>query len=238
MADKKKFEKVQSPRGIAVYPKLDKPDFKFKAEGVYSCKVRCSAEDEKALALVKKIDAAMKKSLAAAKAEWDQLDEKEKKKRKNKAPVSADCPYVVDEDEGTITFTFSRKAKVTPKNGPNAGKTFHFKPTVFDAKLKPLPKGVEVWGGSEVRCAGEIVPFYTPLVGAGISLRLLGVQVFNLVSRGEVSGEALGFEAEDGFDASSLPKDGDEGFEGEGETAPPPEDGDAPPEGDGDPEDF
>lgn len=39
---KRMFERITTPFGEAIYPKLTEPDTKFKAEGEYSTKLRIS----------------------------------------------------------------------------------------------------------------------------------------------------------------------------------------------------
>jgi hypothetical protein len=120
-------------------------------------------------------------------------------------PISLDdwdiCRTIFADDEGNetgeVAFTFKRKASGVNKK---TGKPWVAKVPLYDAAGKPVDRTkVQVWGGSEIKVAFELNPFYTDLVGAGVSLRLVGVQIIKLVSGGERTAESMGFSAEDGY---------------------------------------
>jgi hypothetical protein len=74
---------------------------------------------------------------------------------------------------------------------------------LFDAKGKPLSKDIKIGGGSKMKVSYEILPYYTAIAGAGISLRLKAVQVIDLVEYSSGgSGESYGFGKEDGYEAT------------------------------------
>lgn len=56
-----------TPKGLAVYPHLSKPDTKFNKDGVYTTKLKL--EGEPAEVLAKTIDDAMKANILKVKAE-------------------------------------------------------------------------------------------------------------------------------------------------------------------------
>lgn len=185
MSDKKKATRITTPKGRANWPKLTEPDTKFNADGVYSVKLALGTAD--AQGVIEVIEAERAKAIEDAKAEAG----------KGKKVKVADPPYVVDEENDTVTFNFKMKASGKTK----AGEVFTQKPALFDAHLNPLPAGVKIGGGSLVRVSADVVPFYTKLIGAGVSLRLRAVQVIELVEFGG-DGASYGFEAEeDGFAA-------------------------------------
>lgn len=182
---------LTSPRGIASYPHLNKPDTKFDADGVYTIKVVVSKKDEKAKALIKLIDTEMAAVLKLAK------DEAKGPKAVKKVKPCEDKPYSFETDEddkptGNVVFTF--KMKASGKNR-KTGETFNQKPAVFDASAKPLINA-KIGGGSEVKVSFEIVPFYQVKIGAGVSLRMSAVQVLKLVEWGTGDGTYYGFENE------------------------------------------
>lgn len=84
------MSKYVSPKGSAGYPKLLKPDTKFKAEGEYST----------SLTMDKKI----------AKPLMDQIEEAYTEEFGAKALPKANFPFKEDED-GNITFKFKSKQK-------------------------------------------------------------------------------------------------------------------------------
>lgn len=211
MADKKKrAESHLTPAGIAQYPRLSKPDTKFKPEGEY--KVTLIVDGETSAPLRAKIDAAMLTSLAAAKK--DLVPAKAKLIK-----AASDKPYkpVLDEEgeeTGKYSFNFKMKAVIETRTGERINK----RPSLFDAKGKPLdPAKVSVGGGSVVKVSFEMYEFYTPAVGAGVSLRLLAVQIIKLVEYTggrDAAGYGFGVE-EDGYSADEA----SEGSATEGEPA-------------------
>lgn len=181
-----KIERYTTPKGTAKYPWLSTPDTKFNPDGEYKTSLVLPLEE--ADTIMQFLDEQMAKSIAQA-----------KKDNPGKKVKEADAPYSVNEETGEFSVNFKLKAKVFPQKG----EPFEQKPAVFDAKMIPL-KGVNVSGGSTIKVSYEVYPFYTALIGAGISLRLKAVQVLNLVEfSGGAGAEAYGFEKEDGFEAES-----------------------------------
>ena len=56
MMARAKAERFTSPKGIAVWPRLNEPDTKFKATGEFSTKLAYEADDAAFLALVAKLE--------------------------------------------------------------------------------------------------------------------------------------------------------------------------------------
>lgn len=179
-------KKLTTPKGVAVYPHVNQPDTRFNKEGIYSIKLRL--EGEEADQLVREIDAEMKASYqAAVKTVADAAAKNKKKPAKVK---QADPPYQRDEDTGAVSFTFKMNATGKTKTG----EVFTRQPVIFDKYGKPV-QGMKLGGGSTVRVSYDLFPFYTAMVGAGVSLRLAAVQVLKLVEFGADAGY-YGFEAE------------------------------------------
>ena len=127
---------------------------------------------------------------------------KAKKENPGKKIKEGDVPYSVNDDTGKVTVRFKLKAKVTPKQGD----PFEQRPALFDAKGKPIGPDAKIGGGSKVKVAYELVPYYTAIAGAGVSLRLKAVQVIDLVEfSGGASSEAYGFGEEEGYEAEDTP---------------------------------
>lgn len=185
MATKQKLPRYVSPAGTAQYPYLNKPDTKFNPDGEYKVKLEIPAGAE-----ADKIATFLDEQLEAA-------IERAKKENPGKKIKTGDAPYSMNDETGAVVVNFKLKAKVTPKNGD----PFEQRPAVFDAKGKPL-KDVNVGGGSTLKIAYEVIPFYTAMVGAGISLRLKAAQVINLVEfSGGAGADAYGFGEEEGYEA-------------------------------------
>ena len=73
---------------------------------------------------------------------------------------------------------------------------------MFDAKKNPIPLSTIIWGGSKMRVAFNLVPYYTPMLGAGITARLKAVQVISLVE----GKDSNLFSKEDGYETTPEPK--------------------------------
>lgn len=186
---KVKNPRYTTPAGIAQYPYLTKPDTKFNPDGEYKISVEipgAAAQDT-----VTFLDEQFAASVAKA-----------KKDNPGKKIKEGDVPYSIAEDTGKVTVRFKLKAKVTPKQGD----PFEQRPALFDAKGKPIGAEAKIGGGSKVKVAYEMVPYYTAIAGAGISLRLKAVQVIDLVEfSGGASSEAYGFGQEEGYEAEDTP---------------------------------
>ena len=186
---KVKNPRYTTPAGIAQYPYLTKPDTKFNSDGEYKISVEipgAAAQD-----IVTFLDEQFAASVAKA-----------KKENPGKKIKEGDVPYSVNDDTGKVTVRFKLKAKVTPKQGD----PFEQRPALFDAKGKPIGTDAKIGGGSKVKVAYELVPYYTAIAGAGISLRLKAVQVIDLVEfSGGASSEAYGFGEEEGYEAEDTP---------------------------------
>jgi hypothetical protein len=172
--------RLTSPAGIAVYPKIEKPDTKFDANGVYSVDLDLSGEE--AATLVAKLQKIADADYA-----------NECKAKGKKALKRADMPWK-QTDDGKTRFKFKLKAK-----GGTGEKQWDQKPALFDAKGNPV-SNLNVGSGSTIKVAFDCAPYFTAMVGHGISLRLRAVQVLEL--REYIAGDnfdAFGFKATDGF---------------------------------------
>ena len=184
MAEKKKAERFVSPKGIASYPYLTKPDTKCNPDGEYTVSLLVSGGDAS-----KAIDFLTEQHKAAV--------AKAQKENAGKRVKESELPFI-ENDDGTVTFKFKLKAKVTPKKGD----PFEQKPALFDAKGKPLTGAPKVGGGSTIKVSYEVVPYYTAIAGAGVSLRLKAVQIIELHEYSDGgNAESYGFCEEEGFEA-------------------------------------
>lgn len=211
--------KTRAPRfvtdtGIAVYPYLIEPDTQFNADGEYKVKLRLSPDskvyDEKRKALTD-IQSFIDEKMEAA---------LEKAQQENKGKIKeADAPYTIDEETGEVLVNFKLKAKGQTRDG----KEFEQKPALFDAKGKPFD-GEALWGGSRIKVSFEVVPFYTKLIGAGVTLRLKAVQVIELKAGGSGgNADSYGFGEEEGYEAEDEARDN--GFASEEDTPEADDDG-------------
>lgn len=170
-----------TPKGVAQYPWLSKPDTKFSEEGEY--KVNLILPKQDAIPILKQINEVFASNV-----------EKEIKKAKGKEIKKAPPPYMEELNEngeptGNVILKFKSKAA--------------YKPAIFDAKGIPMIES-NIWGGSEIKVNGSIAPYYTSLIGAGVALRLRAVQVIQYV-QGDSNANRFGFTEEDGYTHKEEP---------------------------------
>lgn len=190
MTTKNRYTKIVTPKGVAQYPWLSSPDTKFSEIGEY--KTNLIVGKKEASDIIKMIDTAREESMKLA-----------AEKSNGKKIKQADAPYFdeVDDDgkpTGNVIFKFKCKAKVTTKSG----ESFENKPTLFDAKGKPM-LNINVWGGSEIKVSAELIPYFTSMVGAGVSMRLRAAQIIKLIEGGSNS-SGYGFKEEEGYEHSET----------------------------------
>ena len=204
------FPKVTTDEGVLVFPKINAPDTKFKADGEYQAKIRLDAEASQKL--IEKYEAELAKYWEVAKAELEEKlaqakpgAEKAKAKKALSEMKEADRPFKpAYDDEGNATdeyeFNFKMPAQFKSKKD---GSVIKMKPDVFDASGKLLKNPPEIWGGTKACVAGELRPFSTQ-IGVGLSLRLKAVQIIELSSGGGGQRDAggYGFGSKEGYEGS------------------------------------
>ena len=170
--------------GEAIYPHLNKPDVRFSEAGEYKVTLKVAKSD--ATAMLKLYNSAIEDALKLA-----------EQNHKGKGIKNAPKPFT--EEDNYVFFKF--KMKATGVNQKTKEK-FSQKPQLFDAKKNPIPLSTIIWGGSKMRVAFNLVPYYTPMLGAGITARLKAVQVIELVE----GKDSNLFEKEDGYEATPKPE--------------------------------
>lgn len=202
MAEKKApLEKGVTPAGIAQYPYLNTPD---NYQGTLNYKVSLVIDGDEAADLVTKLTAAADAHFEATK---DELKEKlnsaktgadKAKAKKALEEIKVHYPFkdaVDDEGEPNGNYVFSFKAKAEYKDA-KTGAIKKIVVPLFDAAKKPTTAVIR--GGSTLKVAYVIAPFAMKDT-AGVSLRLTGVQIKELVSGSYGSADSLGFDEEEGF---------------------------------------
>ena len=176
-------EAITTPIGTAQYPWVNTPSTKFVPEGEYSCGIILTKQEGESI--IKKIQPILEKK------QQEQAEESGKKVK------TYDLPVQLEGD------TYVLKAKLKPVNGKRKdGSDYTRSLGLFDSKGNPWDREVIVRGGSKVRLNVRPKPWFSPLLGVGITLELLGVQVIELAD-GELSSkaaESFGFtEVEGGY---------------------------------------
>jgi len=165
-----------TPKGIAQYPHLSKPDDKFSKPGDYKVNLILSAEE--AAPIIEQINAAFAENMQA-----------EMKKQNKKELKAANPPYMEElGDDGQLTGNVIFKFKSTAA----------YKPAIFDAKGKPMMES-NIWGGSEIRVNSTIGAYYVATIGVGVALRIRAVQVIRLVEGSAEGASRFGFEETVGY---------------------------------------
>ena len=163
--------------GEAIYPHLNKPDVRFSEAGEYKVTLKVAKSD--ATAMLKLYNSAIEDALKLA-----------EQNHKGKGIKNAPKPFT--EEDNYVFFKF--KMKATGVNQKTKEK-FSQRPQLFDAKKNPIPLSTLIWGGTKMRVAYELVPYYAPMIGAGITARLKAVQVIELVE----GKDSNLFKEEDGY---------------------------------------
>ena len=174
MSSKRKYERITTPVGVASYPWLKDADYKFdKVNGIYSCNIY--VDDNEAKDFVTVIDKAYTENLA-----------EQKKLNAGKTIKPGPKPYV--SENGKTLFKIKMKGKIGD---------VEIRPVVIDSSGQPMTDMI-VYGGSKVKVSADLIPYYVATTGAGISLRLVGVQILELQTKPMPSMANLGFKEEKG----------------------------------------
>lgn len=219
MADFKKKIRITSPPGIAVYPHIIKQDeYQLKENNKNECNtsLRLDPTDPGVAEYVAAIDAYAQEAYAIGKAALEaELAEAKGKKladlKKQIADLQVHTSYKPDYDddgEENGLLIFSAKTQVAGVD-KKSGATWEREVPVYDSQAQAV-KGkaradMKLWGGSTITISTQVVPFCAAGVGkAGISLRLLAVQVHELAT-GSGSSDSFGFGvSEGGFKADTF----------------------------------
>jgi hypothetical protein len=209
MADKKPSIKFISPRGVAIFPKLNKPDFKFNAAGEYRAKLRITLADipEELIAKLTELrDNLVNETKAAL--------TKKKDIAKAKAMTVLDLfKDETDKETGETTgFSLFSSKMVASGISKKDQKPWSRAPKLFDAAGKKLSDKKFIWGGSELKLAVEAMAYYMPKDNeVGVAYYLEAAQVLKLVSGSDKDAAGYGFGTEEGYTGEEE-SDGNPGF--------------------------
>jgi len=164
--------KIASPKGSAMWCKIDKPNRKFNQKGMFSVDLVCDPEDEKVKAYIEKLEELRDTAL-------EQANRKVKGKRYSPREVYKEEYDQDGEPTGNIVFRFKLN-NVDDRKAPY-NKIILVGPK---ASAGPIPM-VDIGNGSTIRC----VAFANPYAMAsdktvGVSLILEKVQLIELVEYG------------------------------------------------------
>ena len=203
MAEVKPVNAV-TPKGTAIYPRLNTPDDKFVKEGEYKVKLAFDADDADFQKFQDKVNKLVDEAFDAKVAE---LEEEGKggvaKKLQKRYPFTVEEDQDTGEETGRITISSRSKASGVSKKGP-----WNRKPSIFNAKGVKLANPPLIGGGSELKLSVQLAPYYAANDKTiGVSFRLEAAQVITLVSGGSRTADDYGFGEEDGDDVSDMAAD-------------------------------
>lgn len=190
---------LTTPKGTALWTSLNKPDTKWKAEGVYEVKLAFNADDEAVQQLAAKLEKLLDEKYAEV---VDEL------KADGKAGLVAKIKKVpvfdVEEDPetGEETGRLIKKFRMTASGvSKKDGKKWTRAPKIFNARGVELKAAPSIGSGSVLKVSFEPYMYYSPKdKEVGCSCRLEAAQLIELVSFGQKDAAGYGFEAEEGYD--------------------------------------
>ncbi|AZD21246.1 N-acetylmuramoyl-L-alanine amidase [Pseudomonas chlororaphis subsp. aurantiaca] len=160
-----------SPAGELIWPCLLKPDTTYDELGVYKTKLKVRADDLQAVkfrALIEKVQ--------QEEHERQVQEAESKKKGSGKKVRLTDLPMEETKETGVeyLLFHFKAGGRYTDKK---TGQVVERKIAHFDNRGLALPPDHLLTTGTVARISVFISPFYTTLLGAGVTLRIRAVKV-------------------------------------------------------------
>jgi hypothetical protein len=183
MSPKRRYKTHVTPVGVAYWAKVLTPDTKYVKEGEYSVELEMNLADPGVADLVNAIDDAFDKAEAA-----------NKEATGKKSVKLADKPYKDGQAKGTIRCRFKGRAKGQRMDGSE----WEFRPNLYDHKGIIWSSSNLIGNGSLMKVSFYMKPFYTDLIGSGISLKLLACQILKHEEYVR-SAESYGFQHEAGY---------------------------------------
>lgn len=210
---KKIYEKLTLPAGRARWIAVNKPLTTHKPEGEYSVDVVLTPEQAKPL-IAKFEELAKIEGIAASKDDKFKLALKKarSKAKDDKLMPGKTLPIVPELDaEGNETGNFVARCKQKGQYTRKDQSIQNVVITIVDSNRKPMK--ANLGKGSLVRVATAVVPYFSAgLLKYGVSLRIEGVQVIELVEyRGGADVNTMFNDEEGGYvaDQSTAVADGD-----------------------------
>lgn len=211
MAQRPNYPKVVTPKGTAIWPRLNTPDTKYNKAGVYEVKLAFEEGDAGLAPLQEKVQGLLD-------AKYDEIVEEQTQKlteagkkgliKKFVDSLEKVSPFKAEEDPetGDETGRVIVKAKMTASGiSAKTGKPWTRKPNIFDAKGHQLKNPPQIGGGTEMKLSVELLPYYAANDKTiGVSFRLEAAQIIKLVQFGARDAAGYGFGEEDGDDLSEA----------------------------------
>lgn len=195
---------LTSPKGVAIWPRLNEPDTKFDEAGVYEVRLAFEPDTPGLDEFVEKLEAVRDEKLEEQKEALIKAGKKGLVSKLTANDVTA--PEEDDEtgeETGRVIVKFKMKASGVSKK---TGRPWTRRPDLFNAKGVKLRKPPKVGGGSILKVSFNPVGYYIAkdkLVG--VTCYMEAVQVIELVEFGQKDAGGYGFGEEEGYDG--VPED-------------------------------
>lgn len=190
-----KAPRLVTPVGTLAFPYLTATDTKYYALGEYRTKIAYDPADPAWVAFIEKLTAVRDQLIAA------EIAKDPKVKNFEVAPISEKEFDKEGNPTGRMTLTAKQKAVVISKTKGE----LKFPIVIVDAKKQAWPaKGAPIYGGTKAKVSVDPMAYVFKKT-TGLSLRLVGVQVIDLVTGGGANADAAGFGEEDGYTAPTEP---------------------------------
>ena len=172
-----------TPYGTAIFPWLNRPDTEYNKAGVFHVKI--SVPLEEAADFIKELE-------EQAEAKWEERMKQlamspAQQKKWSITPVYEEEYDEAGEPTGNVIFKTKMTHRVTYTNKAGEKESFTQWPEIVDEDQNTLRESV--WAGSTLRARGQVIPYaMASNKTVGVSLRLAGVQVRELVTGSQQGG--------------------------------------------------
>lgn len=204
LRDRKDYPRLYTPRGTGIWPALNEPDYKFKANGEWHARLRLAPDTPGLAELVATAEQILDEAYEAKKSELlkDKKGALLKELKKALPVVKPEVDMETGEETGFVILRAALPFRIDIKNGPKAGTSFEKKPDLFNAKGQQLKNPPKIGNGSELKLSVTPMDYWFPKDKTiGVSFELNAVQVLRAVdSGGQRSADFYGFGEEEGDD--------------------------------------
>ena len=179
-----------SPKGYALFANLNEADTKFDNNGVYKITLKAHQSDPKVQDFIEQINSLVN-------AAYDEAIEKLPPRKARELKCHYPYRYEEDDDTGEYTgyvlFNFKRKASGETKSGKAWSLPLI---PIYDTKKKQVYP--DIGNNSIVKVAYSTYNYHVAAQSmTGITLKLMGVQLIDLVPGGFMTADDLGFDDEE-----------------------------------------
>jgi len=202
MRDAGLVRKINTPVGVAKYIYLDTPDYEFNKNGDFKMKLFLDPQQIPVQNLMEELDGLLEEAVMYF------SDNAKNDRERKKVRASENTPYYYEEDEdGKETGKIYMNPKSIASGMTREGQKWERHIPVFDAEGKRVTGALGAGSGTTLKVALEVRPYFNVQSGVGLSMRMIGVQIANLVrfGGGIQTAEDAGFDVIEGdFSADTF----------------------------------